>query len=1009
MIPQAVRFSLALAAFALLSLLAGGASAATTNWTVTNGYFTSAVLWDNGVPDAGDTAVIRRGNVSPFAVIFQTLPDQNPIDWTINRLIIGTNPVHFTETDSMLTVAQAGHLVRFGGDMIIGQTATDVAVLTSNLASLSVDDATLGSAAGSSGTLHLTLATATFNVIETDEEYDLSVGSSGMGAINVSGGADVTVAGDTALGVNATGVGSINVSGSGSTWTSAGELWIGWLGGGTLDISAGADVTNGVGAIATYAGTSVATVDGSGSTWTNTDNLFVGNNGDGTLNITNGGQVSNDNGHVGNFIGSTGEVNVFSNSNWTNYFDLYVGYVGNGAVNLSGGGDVLSDTAYIGNVTDSVGTVTVSGAGSVWSNTVGLYVGNAGNGSLDITTGGRVIVSGTSYIGDDAGSMGDAIVEGTDSTWINTGDLYVGNAGTGTLTVSNAAEVVDNGSLYVGNSGSGNVNVTSSGQLSSTTGHIGYASGSIGEVNVDGIGSTWTNSGDLFVGYNGNGTLEITDGGNVTNFIGIIGRFTGSASSVIVDGSGSTWTNNGGAAIVGYAGAGTLDVTNGGQVTSRYYGFIGDPTGSSRVTVDGAGSSWTISDLGELDVGSNNGFGTLEVTGGGHVTNVVGFIGKYFGGGAATVDGVGSLWTNSSYLSVAEESDATLDISGGGQVTNTDAYIAWLSNKTGTVTVNGAGSTWTSTGNVSVGSGNAHGKLELSAGGQAASASAVIGYGDGSTGEVAVDGIGSMWTITNDLNVSLDFDGGDANLTVTNGGVVSAASVIVGEFGSLHGDGNIVGIVENGGLVSPGTSPGALTIDGDYLQTAIGELVIELASASSYDQLLVTDNATLGGTLTVNLIDGFTPTIGQMFTILTADDVDDTFDTQLLPSVPNLSFEVTYNAQSVVLSVVPALDGDYNADGTVDAADYVVWRKNDGTQAGYDTWRAHFGATAGSGAAAANGSAEASPSQTAVPEPSSMILMCGSVLLALFIKQRGKGRMCAVSELAGKSAGRPGD
>lgn len=41
--------------------------------------------------------------------------------------------------------------------------------------------------------------------------------------------------------------------------------------------------------------------------------------------------------------------------------------------------------------------------------------------------------------------------------------------------------------------------------------------------------------------------------------------------------------------------------------------------------------------------------------------------------------------------------------------------------------------------------------------------------------------------------------------------------------------------------------------------------------------------------------------------------------------------------------------GDYNANGTVDAADYVLWRKNPGAFPvnAYDTWRANFGATGG--------------------------------------------------------------
>ena len=53
------------------------------------------------------------------------------------------------------------------------------------------------------------------------------------------------------------------------------------------------------------------------------------------------------------------------------------------------------------------------------------------------------------------------------------------------------------------------------------------------------------------------------------------------------------------------------------------------------------------------------------------------------------------------------------------------------------------------------------------------------------------------------------------------------------------------------------------------------------------------------------------------------------------------------------------LPGDYNQNGTVDAADYVVWRNGLGTtytQTDYDVWRANFGTTAGSGSGATAGS-----------------------------------------------------
>jgi hypothetical protein len=69
--------------------------------------------------------------------------------------------------------------------------------------------------------------------------------------------------------------------------------------------------------------------------------------------------------------------------------------------------------------------------------------------------------------------------------------------------------------------------------------------------------------------------------------------------------------------------------------------------------------------------------------------------------------------------------------------------------------------------------------------------------------------------------------------------------------------------------------------------------------------------------------------------------------------------------------------GDFNTDGTVDAADYVVWRKIDGTQTGYNVWRANFGTSlsVGSGSTAYPLGAFALPLSAAVPEPDGLLLM----------------------------------
>jgi hypothetical protein len=68
---------------------------------------------------------------------------------------------------------------------------------------------------------------------------------------------------------------------------------------------------------------------------------------------------------------------------------------------------------------------------------------------------------------------------------------------------------------------------------------------------------------------------------------------------------------------------------------------------------------------------------------------------------------------------------------------------------------------------------------------------------------------------------------------------------------------------------------------------------------------------------------------------------------------------------------VDAPSGDYNHDGKFDAADYVIWRKTDGTAAGYNLWRSNFGEPAGTG----SGSPGVSSSRAAVPEPTTLVLL----------------------------------
>ena len=184
-----------------------------------------------------------------------------------------------------------------------------------------------------------------------------------------------------------------------------------------------------------------------------------------------------------------------------------------------------------------------------------------------------------------------------------------------------------------------------------------------------------------------------------------------------------------------------------------------------------------------------------------------------------------------------------------------------------------------------------------------------------------------------------------------------------------------------------------------------------------YDHLdIVNGSATLGGRLAVSMIDPmggtnvFQPQAGNTFEILTATGGlgGTEFTAEVLPTLSGgLFFDVLYNSNDVTL-VVAGISGDYNRNGVVDAADYVVWRKTlgqsgtglaaDGTgplgtpdglvnQLDYQFWRSHFGQTAGSGASVA-----ATSASDAIPEPASLVLLALACCVTFLWQERRRRR-----------------
>jgi hypothetical protein len=143
--------------------------------------------------------------------------------------------------------------------------------------------------------------------------------------------------------------------------------------------------------------------------------------------------------------------------------------------------------------------------------------------------------------------------------------------------------------------------------------------------------------------------------------------------------------------------------------------------------------------------------------------------------------------------------------------------------------------------------------------------------------------------------------------TVLNGGALATNSTIDLEGGTLSGNGTVTGGVTNNATVSPGFSPGAITITGSYTQNAGGTLDEELGGltpGTQFDQLSVNGAATLGGTLTLSLVNGYEPSVGDSLAIINAGSTSGAFATVNQPSglSGGATFSVTTNATNVTLT-----------------------------------------------------------------------------------------------------------
>jgi hypothetical protein len=175
--------------------------------------------------------------------------------------------------------------------------------------------------------------------------------------------------------------------------------------------------------------------------------------------------------------------------------------------------------------------------------------------------------------------------------------------------------------------------------------------------------------------------------------------------------------------------------------------------------------------------------------------------------------------------------------------------------------------------------------------------SMTIGDSSGSVG--TVNHLGGSLVVDDVVTIGAEGDRGTYFLL---GATLTADRVQVGSNGRLLGIGTIdATVVNNGGFIGPGLSPGEIDIVGDFLFNS-GVLEIEIAGLGldplQFDVLNISGNAEFkAGTILFSFIDGFLPKQGDIIPFLLAWAVEGldlvTFD--YVGAAPGFDFNISYD------------------------------------------------------------------------------------------------------------------
>jgi T5SS/PEP-CTERM-associated repeat protein/autotransporter-associated beta strand protein len=453
--------------------------------------------------------------------------------------------------------------------------------------------------------------------------------------------------------------------------------------------------------------------------------------------------------------------------------------------------------------------------------------------------------------------------------------LNVGvSGGTGNLTIQNGSVLTSTATtlVFIGqDAGStGIMTVTGSGTRWTLLGAPGLNSIHVGGVGGTGTlqivnGATATQTGDVAIGrLGGTGSLIIASGGAVTTGRdAFIGRLAGGNGTVTVDGAGSQWTVANGL-FVGNGGTGTLNINNGAQVTAGTT-VVGDPGGSGTLNMNG-GTLATISLRGGAGASQANFDNAIVRARGNNASFITGFTGNELNLQA------GGLAIDTGAFSVATDSTSAFSGVGGLIKTGSGTFTTLANNaysgqtwiQSGILALTGAGAIANSSRVV------ADGLFDIS--GVAGAGTSIRSLAGG--GNVALGARTLTLTAANDTFSGVI--GGSGRLTVAGGTqVLTGANTYTGgttitagtlQLGAGGTSGSIVGDVTNNGALAFNRSNtysfgGVISGTGVVNQIGVGTTV--LTGVNSYSGgtninagvLSVSSNANLGaagGAVTFN-------------------------------------------------------------------------------------------------------------------------------------------------------------